>query len=555
MEANSLDTVTMHLGHFTRTVGAHFPIQTLTLAHLQQHVTRRSAQKGFRKRPLSPITIKKEVASFRACWNWGVEAGLLKGRFPNKGLKFPKTTEKPSFQTWEEIERTIARGGLSEVEQKELWDCLYLTLPKVQELLTFAKAHSRYEFLYPMLFTAAHTGARRGELLAARIGDIDFEGGTVLIREKKRVRGQRSFRRVPLSAALEAAGEIDLTAGNSLRWLVEELHENATIHGPAQPKQYRSVVREVARLLLNHEQTILRLHADWPDPARRVWLAALLGDWPTAHAAALLEKDARVLAIVADRAARWMKTNRMEARVKLKGWGRWFRDRTFTTLLERGVSYSQELLRELFDGRGRQWALLNVFRADLPGWEVEAAQFFAESKNEYWQIGAGVYLAARGHQTEAIIEKLTEIKPPWRQIALHQDHDWVTHVTWLAARYHRELATTLIRSAWRSGIEEKYIRTIAVLAMSDASWAVPTLREAIAQVKTPLAVACCRLALRLHEMGVSHESAEAAERQLVLHRKSGDIFALARSGTNDDLPRRWAGRRTAVSECGRSKNG
>lgn len=116
---------------------------------------------------------------------------------------YPKTGEKPPFQTWEEIERKVARGGLSEAEQKALWDCLYLMLPQVDEFLNFAKANANHDFLYPMLVTATHTGARRGESLAAHIDDIDFEGCTILIREKKRVRGQRSHRRVPLSPTLE----------------------------------------------------------------------------------------------------------------------------------------------------------------------------------------------------------------------------------------------------------------------------------------------------------------------------------------------------------------
>src|SRR5262249_47020861 len=113
MEANSLDTVAMHLRHFARTLGDAFPVQTLTLAHLQGHLDRRARRKGRRCEPLSPVTLRKEVASFRACWNWGVEAGLVRGRFPNRGLKYPKADEKPPFQTRAEIERQIARGGLT----------------------------------------------------------------------------------------------------------------------------------------------------------------------------------------------------------------------------------------------------------------------------------------------------------------------------------------------------------------------------------------------------------------------------------------------------------
>jgi integrase len=83
-----------------------------------------------------------------------------------------------------------------------LWDCLYLTPPQIEELLAFVQAHAAHGFLYPMFAFAAHTGARRSEMLRALVTDIDFGGETVLIREKKRARGQRTNRRVPLSSFL-----------------------------------------------------------------------------------------------------------------------------------------------------------------------------------------------------------------------------------------------------------------------------------------------------------------------------------------------------------------
>src|SRR5205823_4357686 len=49
-------------------------------------------------------------------------------------------------------------------------------------------------------------------LLRMRIADLDFEGGTVVVRERKRVRGKRSTRRVPLSPFL---------AGVLRSWLAE----------------------------------------------------------------------------------------------------------------------------------------------------------------------------------------------------------------------------------------------------------------------------------------------------------------------------------------------
>lgn len=199
IEQNSLDTVKMHLRHFVTGLGESFAVQTLNLVHLQRHVDRRSRKKGIRNRPISPTTLRKEMASLRACWNWGVQAGLVKGPFPNRGLRYPKADEKPPFQTWQEIERQIQRGGPSDGQQQDLWDCLFLTMPEIAEFLAFVKDQARHIFFFPMVCFAAHTGARRSEMLRCQIGDVDLEGRTVILHEKKRAKGKRTMRRVPLS--------------------------------------------------------------------------------------------------------------------------------------------------------------------------------------------------------------------------------------------------------------------------------------------------------------------------------------------------------------------
>ena len=199
MEANSLETVELHMKHFLRHLGSRFPVQKLTLEALQRYVESGSRD---RKPPISPVTMKKEVTSFSSIWTWGLQMGFVKGVFPNRGLKYPKTTEKPPFQTWAEIERQVSRGGMNEAEQKELWDCLFLTLPEIEEFLEFAKENARYPFLYPMIAFAAHTGARRSEMLRSRITDFDFGSQTVLIHEKKRAKGKRTSRWIPLSPFL-----------------------------------------------------------------------------------------------------------------------------------------------------------------------------------------------------------------------------------------------------------------------------------------------------------------------------------------------------------------
>ncbi len=65
----------------------------------------------------------------------------------------------------------------------------------------------------------AHTGARRSELLRAEVGDVDLTGESVLLRERKRVHGKRTTRRVPLSPFLRGVLEYWLSVhpgGNQL---------------------------------------------------------------------------------------------------------------------------------------------------------------------------------------------------------------------------------------------------------------------------------------------------------------------------------------------------
>ena len=201
LEKNSLATIEMHLRHLERTLGVTFNIATLTFAHLQEHVTRRSKMKGHHKKALSSATIRKEIASLRAVWNWAAAMGLVQGPYPNRGLKFPKLVEKPPFQTWQEIERKVATGA-TDAEKKMLWDSVYLTLPEIDELLSYVKRTAIQPFVYPMFFFAAHTGARRSEMLRLGWKDVDFQAECVTLHEKKRAKDRLTSRRVPLSPPL-----------------------------------------------------------------------------------------------------------------------------------------------------------------------------------------------------------------------------------------------------------------------------------------------------------------------------------------------------------------
>jgi AbrB family looped-hinge helix DNA binding protein len=203
LEPTTIYGMKLHFKHLTGVLGTAFPVANLQLADLQKYVDRRSKAKGMNKRKLSAATIKKEIVTLRTVWNWGAKMKLVAGRFPYDGLRYPRTTEKPPFQTMAEIKRQLE--GLTKAEQAELWHCLYLLLPEVDELLKTVKQRARHPWIYPLFVFAAHTGARRSEIMRAGVHDVDFTQCSILIHEKKRVHGSDTTRRVPMTPLLAEA--------------------------------------------------------------------------------------------------------------------------------------------------------------------------------------------------------------------------------------------------------------------------------------------------------------------------------------------------------------
>jgi integrase len=198
LEDSSLGTARTHLKQVAASLGERFRVQGLTLPDLQGHVDRR------RKKGVAAVTLKKEVATFRACWNWAAHGGLLRGPFPGKGLRYPKEEEKEPFRTFAEIEAIVAAEHPDDARREALWEALYLTRPEVEEFLSYVRGHGTLPWVYPMVAFAAYTGARRSEVLRALAADVDLAAGVVTVREKKRVKGKRSTRTAPLAPRLAA---------------------------------------------------------------------------------------------------------------------------------------------------------------------------------------------------------------------------------------------------------------------------------------------------------------------------------------------------------------
>lgn len=199
LEASTLRGIRKHFKILARHLGEGFHVRKLALADLQGYVNERARAAG-RRGTLSPATIRKEIITLHTAWNWGAKMGIVSGRYPYDGLRYPKAEEKPPFMTREEIERQLP--GLPPGQVGEFWEALYLTLPEVERLLGHVRDKALHPWIYPMVATAAHTGARKGELLRMRVADVDFAAGVVTIKEKKRAHDRRTTRRVPLSSTL-----------------------------------------------------------------------------------------------------------------------------------------------------------------------------------------------------------------------------------------------------------------------------------------------------------------------------------------------------------------
>lgn len=191
----------IHLGHIQRILGVKVLAAKVTAAVIQTYVTERSKEK-YRDRPIKTQTVRKEIGTLQSVYSWALHRELVPTTFSTRRLEFAKGKRRMPFQTYEEIERTVNRGGLSEEAIRELWDGLFLDTKQIADVLSFVETHAPVDWLYPMVVAAAHTGARRSELLRAQVEDFNFTAKTVLVREKKKSKTDVTFRVVDMTPFL-----------------------------------------------------------------------------------------------------------------------------------------------------------------------------------------------------------------------------------------------------------------------------------------------------------------------------------------------------------------
>ncbi len=97
LEENSLTTIRLHLKHITQSLGDPFLVRDVTTKVLQRYLDSRSRMKGKKQKKLSPETLKKEIASLRAAWNWAVRGEMMEGTFAAYFRANASATNRHSF--------------------------------------------------------------------------------------------------------------------------------------------------------------------------------------------------------------------------------------------------------------------------------------------------------------------------------------------------------------------------------------------------------------------------------------------------------------------------
>lgn len=214
LEPNSFRVAGYHFQHLTRIFGARQVVSLLEYRDLQRYVDKRSTERppSRLKNPppsqsISPVTIRLEIKTLRTAWNWARRMDGLKEDFPGRNLVYSKTIEPLPFMTLAEAANLRAAGQAP----PNLYDCIYLHAAEIDELLTHVRQKDLPPWVWPMFVFAAHTGARRSEMLRALCCDLKLgsgtgeQMGTVSLREKKCDVTRVTTRNVPLTALLREA--------------------------------------------------------------------------------------------------------------------------------------------------------------------------------------------------------------------------------------------------------------------------------------------------------------------------------------------------------------
>jgi hypothetical protein len=144
----------MHLRHLLRHLGgrADRSCDAVTVRDLDAFVEARLATRH-------PNTAERERITLLQFYKSAVRQQYL-NTSPAAGLAPIKGGEdRPPFRTAAEIERIIARGGLTDEERLDLWDTLYLSPSEIAGLLATVRANIAIDYGFLLHAIPAYTGS------------------------------------------------------------------------------------------------------------------------------------------------------------------------------------------------------------------------------------------------------------------------------------------------------------------------------------------------------------------------------------------------------------
>jgi len=173
----------MHLRHLVKHLGdiAEAPCDRITFRELDAYLKARLAKRH-------PNTAERERITLMQFYKWAavqqyVQSSPAAGLSPIKGGK-----DRPPFRTIAEINRIVERGGLTEEEVLDLWECLYLSPEEISQLLATVRRNAQEDFAFLLHAIPAYTGMRRGEVLRLRWLDLDLDEDYITARSRKQSR-------------------------------------------------------------------------------------------------------------------------------------------------------------------------------------------------------------------------------------------------------------------------------------------------------------------------------------------------------------------------------
>ncbi len=152
-----------------------------------------------------PITVNKERVTIRSLFAWATNRGSFQTSPAEQLPAMKGGKDRPAFRTSQEIERILARDGMTEEEKLQLWECLYLAPKEIAELLETVRFRAHQDASFFLHAIAAYTGMRRGEILRLRWLDVNLEEEHVFARSRKQSRSQsETVRRIDMHPELKS---------------------------------------------------------------------------------------------------------------------------------------------------------------------------------------------------------------------------------------------------------------------------------------------------------------------------------------------------------------